>query len=79
MTGDPRAHAGWRSYALVAPALAVIAAFFVLPLALSGVLAFRAKDGGFTWEHFAKAWDLYQTDLMFTVGIVVLSPENSLA
>jgi len=73
MTGGPQALAGWRSYALVAPALAVIAAFFVLPLALSGVLAFRAKDGGFTWEHFAKAWDLYQTDLMFTVGIVVLS------
>ena len=73
MTDSKETAAGWRAYALVAPALAVIAAFFVLPLALSGVLAFRAKDGGFTWEHFAKAWDLYQTDLMFTVGIVVLS------
>jgi ABC-type spermidine/putrescine transport system permease subunit I len=63
----------WRAYALVVPALAVIAAFFVLPLALSVVLAFRGKDGGFTLEHFAKAWDLYSTDLMFTVVIVALS------
>ena len=63
----------WRAYALVAPALAVIAAFFVFPLILSAVLAFRNTGGGFTLEHFAKAWDLYQKDLMFTVGIVLLS------
>jgi len=73
LTESKEAAAGWRAYALVAPALAVIAAFFVLPLALSAILAFRAKDGGFTLEHFAKAWDLYQTDLLFTVGIVLLS------
>ena len=65
--------AGWRGYALVAPALAVIALFFVLPLGLSAVLAFRAKDGGLTLEHFAKSWELYQTDLTFTIGIVLLS------
>jgi ABC-type spermidine/putrescine transport system permease subunit I len=65
--------AGWRAYVLVLPALAVIVAFFVLPLVLSAVLAFRGKDGGFTFEHFAKAWDLYQTDLLFTVGIVLLA------
>jgi putative spermidine/putrescine transport system permease protein len=73
LTESKEAAAGWRAYALVTPALAVIAAFFVLPLALSAVLAFRAKDGSLTFEHFAKAWDLYQTDLMFTVGIVLLS------
>jgi ABC-type sugar transport system permease subunit len=67
------AGAGWRGYALVAPALAVIALFFVLPLGLSAVLAFRAKDGGLTLEHFAKSWELYQTDLTFTIGIVLLS------
>ena len=68
-----RAHGSWRAYALVAPALAVIAAFFVLPLVLSAVLAFRSKGGEFTLEHFAKSWDLYRTDLLFTVGIVLLS------
>ena len=63
----------WRGYALVGPALAVIAVFFVLPLAMSAVLAFRGKAGEFTLEHFAKSWDLYRTDLLFTVGIVLLS------
>ena len=73
MTGPRTESAGWRAYALVVPALAVIALFFALPLVLSAVLAFRGKDGGLTFEHFAKAWDLYQTDLLFTVGIVLLS------
>ena len=73
MARTASAGGGWRAYALVAPALAVIAAFFVFPLVLSAILAFRSKGGGFTLEHFAKAWDLYQTDLMFTVGIVLLS------
>ncbi len=68
-----RRFARWRAYALVAPALAVIATFFVLPLILSAVLAFQAKGGGFTFEHFAKAWELYRTDLLFTVAIVALS------
>src|SRR5438045_4845716 len=66
-------HGSWRAYALVAPALAGIAVFFVLPLAMSAVLAFRSKTGEFTLEHFDKSWDLYRTDLMFTVGIVLLS------
>ena len=73
MARTASAGGGWRAYALVAPALAVIAAFFVFPLVLSAILAFRSKGGGFTLEHFAKAWDLYRTDLMFTIGIVALS------
>jgi ABC-type spermidine/putrescine transport system permease subunit I len=59
--------------ALVAPALAVVALFFILPLALSAVSAFRAPDGGFTLAHFAKSLDLYGRDLAFTIAIVVLS------
>jgi putative spermidine/putrescine transport system permease protein len=59
--------------ALIAPALAVVALFFVAPLAMSVVVAFRRKGGGFTLEHFAKAFDFYSTDLLFTLGIVVLS------
>jgi ABC-type spermidine/putrescine transport system permease subunit I len=58
---------------LTGPALAIVGLFFVLPLGMSFVLAFRGKDGGFTLEHFVKSWDLYRTDLLFTVGIVVLS------
>jgi ABC-type spermidine/putrescine transport system permease subunit I len=47
--------------------------FFVLPLVLSAVGAFRAADGGFTWAHFAKALDLYSKDIGFTIAIVALS------
>jgi putative spermidine/putrescine transport system permease protein len=73
MTKSDATLGDWRAYALVGPALAVIAVFFVLPLAMSAVLAFRSKTGEFTLEHFDKSWDLYRTDLMFTVGIVLLS------
>src|SRR5437868_10662921 len=73
MTASEREHADWRGYALVGPALAVIAVFFVLPLVMSAVLAFRGKDGELTLEHFAKSWDLYSTDLLFTIGIVLLA------
>jgi ABC-type spermidine/putrescine transport system permease subunit I len=58
---------------LASPALAIVGLFFVLPLAMSFVLAFRGKDGGFTLEHFAKSFDLYTTDLLFTLGITALS------
>jgi len=59
--------------ALIAPALAVVGLFFVAPLGMSVVVAFRGRDGGFTLEHFAKSFDYYTTDLLFTLGIVVVS------
>src|SRR5215475_2667030 len=59
--------------ALIAPALAVVGLFFVAPLLMSAVVAFRGKDGGFTLEHFAKSFDFYTTDLLFTLWIVLLS------
>jgi putative spermidine/putrescine transport system permease protein len=58
---------------LAAPALGIVGLFFVLPLAMSFVLAFRGKSGSFTLEHFAKSFDLYTTDLLFTLGITLLS------
>ncbi len=72
---EPAAHPAARAAGLLlaAPALAVVGLFFVLPLGMSFVLAFRGKSGGFTFEHFAKAFDLYTTDLLFTLGIVLLS------
>jgi putative spermidine/putrescine transport system permease protein len=73
VTGAQEGTGNWRAYALVAPALAVIGAFFVLPLLMSAVLAFRDKGGGFTLEHFVKAWDLYRTDFLFTIGITLLA------
>ena len=49
--------------ALIAPALAIVVAFFIIPLGISFALAFRAKDGSLTLEHFAKSFELYTTDL----------------
>ncbi len=64
----------WAGVALVAPALIVVGLFFVVPLLLSAVGAFRAAaDGSFTLAHFEKSLDLYTRDLLFTVGIVALS------
>ncbi|OLE17417.1 MAG: ABC transporter permease [Betaproteobacteria bacterium 13_1_20CM_3_63_8] len=63
----------WVGLALLAPALAVILVFFVAPLSMSAVVAFRSKDGGLTLQHFAKSFDLYTTDLLFTLAIVLAS------
>ena len=59
--------------ALVAPALVVVGVFFVAPLILSAIGAFRGADGAFTFAHFEKSLELYTRDLVFTVAIVALS------
>ena len=66
-------HGRWAALALVAPALVVVGVFFVVPLLLSAIGAFRAADGGFTLAHFEKSLELYTRDLIFTLGIVALS------
>src|SRR6476469_3899185 len=63
----------WAALALVLPALVVVGLFFVVPLLLSAIGAFRAADGSFTLAHFDKSLDLYTKDLIFTVAIVALS------
>ncbi|MCZ8044281.1 MAG: ABC transporter permease subunit [Beijerinckiaceae bacterium] len=57
---------------LIAPGLVLVAALFLYPLCFSLVSAF-SKDGRFTLEWFAKAFELYSTDMVFTVVIVVTS------
>jgi ABC-type sugar transport system permease subunit len=58
--------------ALVFPALATIALLFAYPLAYSVVTAFQAED---TWglANFVKAYELYRSDIVFTLLIVSLS------
>lgn len=58
---------------LVLPALAVIAFLFILPLVMSAVGAFRVEGGGFGWDNFAKTFDLYTNDIIFTVVIIAIS------
>jgi ABC-type spermidine/putrescine transport system permease subunit I len=55
---------------LVAPALALVAALFLYPLGYSLVAAFTA-GGEPTLRHFEKAFELYSTDILFTLFIVV--------
>jgi len=57
----------------VAPALAMVLALFVYPLGYSLVSAFTAKDGKPTFANFTKTFDLYGTDIVFTVVIVAIS------
>jgi ABC-type spermidine/putrescine transport system permease subunit I len=63
----------WAGFALIAPALAVVGLFFVLPLVLSAIGAFRGADGAFSLAPFEKSLDLYTKDILFTIGIVALS------
>ena len=58
---------------LVAPALAMVLALFVYPLGMSLVSAFTTKDGEPSLDNFTKAFDLYGTDIVFTLVIVAVS------
>jgi ABC-type spermidine/putrescine transport system permease subunit I len=59
-------------YLLLAPALFVVGAFFLLPLGFSVAGAFEGKDGP-TLDNIGRAVGLYRTDLLFTLLIVALS------
>ncbi len=58
---------------LVAPGLLLVAALFLYPLGFSLVSAFTRADGSPTLEWFAKAYELYSGDIVFTVVIVLSS------
>jgi putative spermidine/putrescine transport system permease protein len=62
------------SFALVAPALALLFALFVYPLGFSLVTAFvDGESGAWTLGNFTKAFEFYSRDILFTVLIVALS------
>jgi len=61
------------SLLLVAPALAMVLALFVYPLGYSLVSAFTSPSGEPSLDNFIKTFDLYTTDIVFTVVIVTLS------
>jgi putative spermidine/putrescine transport system permease protein len=58
---------------LVAPALVLVLALFVYPVCLSLLSAFTAKDGQPSLDNFVKAFELYGTDIVFTLVIVAIS------
>jgi len=58
---------------LIAPGLTLVAALFLYPLCFSLISAFTGPEGGFSLQAFAKAWELYSGDILFTVIIVLAS------
>jgi len=58
---------------LASPALVVVLALFVYPLGWSLVSAFTTRDGTPSLNNFVKAFELYGTDIVFSVVIVVVS------
>jgi ABC-type spermidine/putrescine transport system permease subunit I len=58
---------------LVSPALAIIVFLFLVPLAGAVTGAFQDADGGFSFGNFVKTYQLYSTDILFTIVIVALS------
>jgi ABC-type spermidine/putrescine transport system permease subunit I len=58
---------------LVAPALAMVLALFVYPLGYSLASAFTTRDGTPSLDNFVKTFDLYATDILFTLIITVVS------
>ncbi len=59
-------------YLLLAPALGVVGAFFVLPLGFSVLGAFEGPEGP-TLDNLGRAFGLYRMDLLFTLVIVAAS------
>ncbi|CAM3728644.1 ABC transporter permease subunit [Pseudomonas sp. S 311-6] len=58
--------------ALVMPALATVVLLFILPLGASITGAFQTGSG-LGLDNFRKAFELYGTDIAYTIGIVTLS------
>lgn len=58
---------------LLAPAFVMVLALFLFPLSISLHAAFTDEKGRFTFAHFAKAQELYSTDMMFTLFIILTS------
>lgn len=69
----PRLGEGFWGLVPLAPALILIALFFVYPLGFSVTGAFQDRDGGWTLANFAKAFELYRVDVVFTLAIVTFS------
>jgi len=69
----PTLRASLPGLALVAPALLVIAVFFVVPMLVSVVSAFQTKSGRWTLANFGKSMELYLGDIGYTALITVVA------
>ena len=51
----------------------MVLGLFVYPLLYSLISAFTTRDGAFGFDNFAKTFELYGTDILFTIVIVAAS------
>ena len=58
---------------LIAPALTLVCALFVVPFGVSFLSSLTDKSGQWTLANFMRAGELYSTDIAFTIAIVVAS------
>jgi ABC-type spermidine/putrescine transport system permease subunit I len=58
---------------LIAPALAMIGVLFLYPLGFSLSSAVTGPGGELSFGAFRKAYELYSTDILFTLFIVIVS------
>jgi putative spermidine/putrescine transport system permease protein len=72
-TDAPIRQAGHARLLLVAPAVAMVLALFVYPLAYSVVSAFTNRQGELGFDNFTKTFALYGSDIVFTLIIVAVS------
>src|SRR3984893_15953968 len=61
------------SLLLVAPAVLVVLTLFISPLGYSLISAFTTRDGQPSLDNFVKTFDLYGTDILFTLVVVAVS------
>lgn len=72
----------WRGgvpFLLLAPAVGLMVVLYLYPFAGSIYRSVLDKDGALTLANYVKAWDLYQRDIFFSLGVTVLSTIISVA
>ncbi len=68
--GDAMNRALVPGFLLVAPALALIGALFLYPLGLSVASALTAEGRAPTLANFARAFEFYSGDIVFTIWVI---------
>jgi hypothetical protein len=53
--------------ALISPALAIVVAFFIIRSASRSRSRSARRTAAFTLQHFDKSFELYTTDLLFSL------------
>ena len=66
----------WREsvpFLLLLPAVGLMLVLYLYPFVASVFRSFLDKEGALTLANYAKAWDLYLRDILFSLGISLLS------